>query len=98
MQLDWNRSLLPTSMNYKLSVLENISAFGREIIFLVPRPKKYSFQIYFTHVLKTFENLHLNLNFISKVTDSGWAWLAKLVRSLPSSHKVPGSIPGFAEI
>ena len=27
-----------------------------------------------------------------------WAWLAQLVRSLPSNHKVPGSIPGFAEI
>ena len=26
------------------------------------------------------------------------AWLAQLVRSLPSNHKVPGSIPGFAEI
>ena len=28
----------------------------------------------------------------------GRAWLAQLVRSLPSSHKVPGSILGFAEI
>ena len=27
-----------------------------------------------------------------------WAWLAQLVRSLPSDHKVPSSIPGFAEI
>ena len=26
------------------------------------------------------------------------AWLAQLVRSVPSDHKVPGSIPGFAEI
>ena len=25
-------------------------------------------------------------------------WLAQLVRSLPSDHKVPGSIPGFAKI
>ena len=25
-----------------------------------------------------------------------WAWLAQLVRSLPSDHMVPGSIPGFA--
>ena len=28
----------------------------------------------------------------------GWAWLAQLVRSLPSNQKVPSSIPGFAEI
>ena len=28
----------------------------------------------------------------------GWAWLAQLVRYLPSSHKVPSSISGFAEI
>ena len=28
----------------------------------------------------------------------GRAWLAQLVRSLPSDHKVPGSIPSFAEI
>ena len=28
----------------------------------------------------------------------GRTWLAQLVRPLPSNHKVPGSIPGFAEI
>ena len=28
----------------------------------------------------------------------GREWLAQQVRSLPSDHKVPGSIPGFAEI
>ena len=32
------------------------------------------------------------------LTSYGRAWLAQLVRSLPSNHKVPGSIPGFAEI
>ena len=30
--------------------------------------------------------------------DVGRAWLAQLVRSLTSDHKVPSSIPGSAEI
>ena len=29
--------------------------------------------------------------------DAIWVWLVQLVRSLHSSLKVPGSIPGFAE-
>ena len=28
---------------------------------------------------------------------NGWAWLVQLVRSLPSNHKVPGSILGPAK-
>ena len=35
---------------------------------------------------------------IVQVLYYGRAWLAQLVRSLPSNHKVPGSIIGFAEI
>ena len=28
----------------------------------------------------------------------GWVWLAQLVKSLPSNHKVPSLIPGSVEI
>ena len=44
-----------------------------------------------------------NYNFIKEIKHVlcgfiGRVWLAQFVRSLPSDYKVPGSIPGFAEI
>ena len=42
---------------------------------------------------------HCPLKLSGKIAiNVGRAWLAQFVRSLPSDHKVPGSIPGFAEI
>ena len=36
--------------------------------------------------------------FVPPQYHAGRAWLAQLVSSLPSNHRVPSSIPGFAEI
>ena len=43
-------------------------------------------------------NILARPNKMSLIKGRGRAWLAQLVRSLPSDHKVPSSIPGFAEI
>ena len=69
--------------------------------------KKYIYDIHVENMVtrlvqpeftvNTPRNWHMgNLNLL--VGNCGRAWLAQLVRSLPSDHKLPSSIPGFAEI